>query len=249
MSVFDEDNNLKNIEVPILIPQIREVLDFFIHSTTAGAQSLKSTSRSITQVLVNNGYDVNKEYLKNYTTIIDSYHDFLGMFNDKQDSYYTQFIVMNPESSPLDPSFIKVNMETSKIDMIVIGGRLYVEVLGNHIIVMPKYIDLPKSLNFVNNPTIVILENIDENKIRGKRNDCRIISWFDHWKNLTKYMTMTVYDTSTEVRSANYYDMRTVGILKNDSSPAYYSDGKDMSKYATVQEVYSGTLGGSLVVF
>ena len=247
MSVFDEDINLKNIEVPILIPQIREVLDFFIHSTVAGAQSLKSTSRSMVQVLVNNGYDVDKEYLKKYTTVVDSYYDFLGMFNDKRDSYASQFVAMNPESSPLDPSFIKVKMETSKVDMIIIGGRLYVEVLGNRIIVMPRYVDLPKSLNFVNNPTIIVLENIDENKIRGKRTDCNIISWFDHWKDLTKYMSMMAYDPFTEVRAANYYEDSPLLGLKNDGSPAYYSDGKDISKYATVQEVYSGTLGGSLI--
>lgn len=246
MSVFDEDNNLKNIEVPILIPQIREVLDFFIHSTIAGAQSLKSTSRCMVQVLVNNGYDVDREYLKNYTSVVDSYYDFLGMFNDERDSYISQFVAMNPESSPLDPSFIKVRMETSKVDVIIIGGRLYVEVLGNRIIVMSKYVDLPKSLEFVNNPTIIVLENIDENKIRGKRNDCRIISWFDHWKDLTKYMSMTAYDPLTEVRSANYYEDSPLLGLNKDSSPVYYSDGKDISKYATVQEVYSRTIGWDL---
>ena len=246
MSIFDEDSNLKNIEVPILIPQIREVLDFFIHSTTAGVHSLKSTSRSIIQVLVNNGYNFNNDELKKYRTVQDTYYEFMGMFNEES-SQFSTFIAMNPESSPLDPSFIKVKMETSKVNMIVIGGRLYVEVLGNRIIVMSRYVDLPESLKFVNNPTIIVLENIDENKIRGKRSDCNIISWFDHWKNLTKYMMMSVYDPSTEVRGANYYDIDTAQILKNDGSLAYYSDGKDMSKYATVQEVYSGTLGGSLV--
>lgn len=247
MSIFDEDINLKNVEVPVLIPQIREVLDFFIQNTTAGAQSLKSSSRTLAHVLANNGYEVDKEYLKNYTTTIDSYYDFLWVFNEEIEPYYTQFVAMNPESSPLDPSFIKVKMETSKVNMIIIGGRLYVEVLGNRIIVMSRYIDLPKSLEFINNPTIVVLENIDENKIRGKRSDCNIISWVKHWKDLTKYMSMMVYDPLTEVRGAYYHEPDTQLGLKNDGSPVYYSDGKDVSRYATVQEVYSRTIGGSLV--
>ena len=155
MSLFDEDINLKNLETIALFKQIRAIVDWIITNLSQYHESILYDVSPMS-ILRKNGYDADiipDEMLttsdmwdRMIGTSIGGYH--------KTPNYTTELITMESVDidAPLNSTYKKLNFRFSRVEIVIINGDPYIRCIGNNIIHMRYYKQIPDFIKFVGNP-------------------------------------------------------------------------------------------------
>lgn len=252
MSIFDDElDRMKKVEVCVLIPTIRKILNF-ISTWLKAYPEYVCVDTDITSIMKKNGYEVTYEELGEYATMGDKWYHFLGQalnhpprridknFNYSFMSMKDPNFILN-EDNINDIEYLSVTLKFSKVEIIIIDGYPYINAIGNNILLMKHYPDggIPDFIKFFRRPTIVLLDHTIPDKIRGTRDDCFFVKYQEGY-NLDNVVEEKVI--SYEEHYQNFlhpYDTDAAQGIPNNG-------GKFTLKtnYAsTVQDIYSKTIG------
>lgn len=247
MSIFDEDIKLKNLETIALFKQIRAIVDWIIGNLSQYHETVLYDVSPLS-ILRKNGYDIDiipDEMLSTSDiwdrmigTGIGGYH--------KTPNYTTELIAMDQVDidAPLNSTYKKLNFIFSRVEIVIINGEPYVKCVGNNIIHMRYYKPIPDFIKFVGNPYVVITSKVEENKIRGYRNDCKFIVYDEN------YTLDNVVKEPYDIFVGNYRwtsDNDTVSLgTTNNGTWVQKIDYSKAMDYGAVQNICSKTIGWDL---
>lgn len=248
MGIFDEDINLKNLETIALFKQIRAIVDWIIDNLSQYHEVVLWDASPLS-ILRKNGYDADiipDEMLRTsdmWDRMVGS--GITGCY--KTPNYTTELIAMGQVDidTPLNSTYKKINFIFSRVEIVIINGDPYIRCIGNNIIHMRYYKQIPDFIKFVGNPYVVITSKIEENKIRGYRHDCIFVVYDENYT--LDNATEEPYDLISNMKNYRY-------TLDNDTSLNVTNNGSwiqkiDYSKemdYGTVQNICSKTIGWTL---
>lgn len=246
MSIFDDELDIMNkIEVGVLIPIIRKILNFI-----SGWMQGYSTcvDMDINSILKKNGYEATSEELRKYDTIGDIWYHFLDYKRDysvqqEDENYLYSFTIPKDPDVILDKNNIKdteylsTTLKFSKVEIIIINGYPYISAVGNNILLMKYYPigGIPDFIKFFGRPTIVLMDDTILDKIRGIRNDCFFVKYQEGYDldNVIKEEVIS-YD---KIKNFSYpYDVFDWSWLQKNGSEFILK-----TNYASAyQNIYSG---------
>lgn len=244
MSLFDEDINLKNLETIALFKQIRATVDWIIDNLSQYHEVVLYDTSPLS-ILRKNGYDTDiipDEMLRTS----DMWDRMVGPSMAgcyKTPNYTTELITMSHINidDPLNSTYKKLNFRFSRVEIVIINGDPYVRCIGNNIIHMRYYHQIPDFIKFIGNPYVVITSKIEEDKIRGYRHDCKFVVYDEN------YTLDNVVEEPYDIH--NFYftpdNDASLNMTNNDAwvQKIDYSNAMD---YGVVQDIYSKTIGGSI---
>lgn len=245
MSIFDEDSNLKNLETIALYKQIRAIIDW-VHTNLDNYYRPILMDDNVMSILEKHQYD-SSAIPDNELSFYDKWGKILNGKHDPilcECNYKFEMLSIDEfKEDPLDSELNKITFIFSKIELVIINGEVYIHCVGNNIIHMRYFTQIPDFIKFIGDPYIVITSKIDENKIRRYRCDCKFII-FDENYPLNNFTEEKHID---RVRNSIY-------VNDSDTNHSILNDGKwimkvDYSKemdYGTVQNVCSKTIGWGL---
>lgn len=244
MSLFDEDINLKNLEAIALFKQIRAIVDWIIDNLSQYHEVVLYDASPLS-ILRKNGYDTDiipDEMLRTsdmWDRMVGS--SITGCY--KTPNYTTELIAMKQVDidDPLNSTYKKLNFRFSRVEIVIINGDPYIRCIGNNIIHMRYYKQIPDFIKFVGNPYIVITSKIEEDKIRVYRCDCKFIVYGEN------YTLDNVVEEPYEIHNIRYTpDSDTSLNITNNGTWVQKIDYSNAMDYGVVQDIYSKTIGGDL---
>ena len=246
MSIFDEDINLKNLETIALFKQIRAIVEWIIGNLSQYHETVLYDVSPLS-ILKKNGYDVDiiPDEILSTSDMWDRMIGTRTTGSYKTPNYTTELIAMDQVDvdAPLNSTYKKLNFIFSRVEIVIINGDPYVRCVGNNIIHMRYYKLIPDFIKFVGNPYVVITSKIEENKIRGYRNDCKFIVYDEN------YTLDNVVKEPYDVLINNYNYIPYSDTSLNTTSNGKWVQKIDYSKamdYGAVQNICSKTIGWNL---
>lgn len=246
MSIFDEDINLKNLETIALFKQIKAIINWIIDNLSQYHETVLYDMSTLS-ILKKNGYDV--DIIPNdLLTTSDMWDRMIGTGiggYHKTPNYTTELIAMDQIDidAPLNSTYKKLNFIFSRVEIVIINGDPYIRCVGNNIIHMRYYKPIPDFIKFVDNPYVVITSKVEENKIRGYRNDCKFIVYDEN------YALDNVVKEPYDILVNNYRYTRDSDTSLGTTNNGTWVQKIDYSKamdYGAVQSICSKTIGWDL---
>lgn len=244
MSIFDEDINLRNLEIPVLSKRIRTVIDW-INSNMSEYYTSVIHDTSIYSILGKYGYDTSL-IPEEYVTIVDQWGSIMGSWSNPKflPNYTTELIATDGiKENLMDVTYKKLLFTFSKLEIVIINGDPYIKCIGNNILHMRYYVDIPDFIKFIGQPTVVVTANTHDNI--KQRSDCDIILYDEDYP--LDNVAVEPYNLYDKYINKKYHaDNDTGPGIRNNGEFIMKVDYSNQMDYGVVQDIYSKTIGGSI---